>query len=477
MKIRRIMIAAPKSGSGKTLVTCALLQILKEKGENVISFKCGPDYIDPMFHEKTLGIPSGNLDTFFTGEETTRRIFRKHAEKKTFAVLEGVMGLYDGLGGVREEGSSYHLAKVTGTPIVLAADVKGMGQSIVPLLAGFLKYDREHLIKGVILNRISKGYYETVKPLIEKELGISALGFLPEQKAFQMESRHLGLVLPEEQENLKEKLTAVSRELESTVSIRAIWEIADRAGEITNSADKITDSTDKITNSARDITDLGEGKPKTISNPVIAVAKDEAFCFYYKENLMLLEEYGARIQFFSPLHDKSLPKDCRGILLGGGYPELYAKELSQNADMRRAVRQAALSKMPMAAECGGFLYLHDFLTDREGIRYAMAGVIPAECYDAGKTVRFGYVEIQEKEGFFLPKGETIRGHEFHYYDSTDNGNGALAVKPVTGRSYSCVMTGENYWFGFPHLYYPSNPAFAKAFVQKAERWNKTKNGC
>ncbi|MCM1126153.1 MAG: cobyrinate a,c-diamide synthase [Lachnospiraceae bacterium] len=450
MKIRRIMIAAPKSGSGKTIVTCALLQILKEKGENVVSFKCGPDYIDPMFHEKTLGIPSGNLDTFFTGEETTRRIFRKHAEKKTFAVLEGVMGLYDGLGGVREEGSSYHLAKVTGTPIVLVADVKGMGQSIVPLLAGFLKYDREHLIRGVILNRISKGYYETVKPLIERELGLLVLGFLPEQKAFQMESRHLGLVLPNEQENLKEKLTSISRELESTVSLRGVQEIADSAGEITDSA---------------------EGKPKTISNPVIAVAKDEAFCFYYKENLMLLEEYGARIQFFSPLHDKSLPKDCRGILLGGGYPELYAKELSQNVDMRRAVKQTFLSKMPMAAECGGFLYLHDFLTDREGIRYAMAGVIPAECFDTGKTVRFGYVEIQEKEGFFLPKGETIKGHEFHYYDSTDNGNGALAVKPVTGRSYSCVMTGENYWFGFPHLYYPSNPAFAKAFVQKAERWS------
>ena len=162
MRIKRIMIAAPKSGSGKTVLTCALLQILKSDGYQVASFKCGPDYIDPMFHEKAIGVPSKNLDTFFTGEEQTRRLFLNGIVEKDFAVLEGVMGLYDGLGGIREEGSSYHLAKVTGTPIVFVVDAKGMGRSVISMIAGFLDYDRAHLIRGVILNRISKGYYEMI---------------------------------------------------------------------------------------------------------------------------------------------------------------------------------------------------------------------------------------------------------------------------------------------------------------------------
>ncbi|MDE5932313.1 MAG: AAA family ATPase, partial [Lachnospiraceae bacterium] len=220
MKRKRIMIAAPKSGSGKTLITCALLLALQKNGWRPVSYKCGPDYIDPMFHEKVIGIPSKNLDTFFTGEEQTRKLFvesvmgsksgrkessmgesafgKSGAERETFAVIEGVMGLYDGLGGIREEGSSYHLAKVTKTPIVLVVDAKGMGRSVISLLAGFLAYDKEQLIRGVILNRISKGYYERIKPLIEEELNLCVAGFLPEKEEFHIGSRHLGLVLPDE---------------------------------------------------------------------------------------------------------------------------------------------------------------------------------------------------------------------------------------------------------------------------------------
>ena len=158
MKLKRIMIAAPKSGSGKTTITCALLKALKDRGESVVSYKCGPDYIDPMFHQKVIGIPSKNLDTFFTGAEETKRLFLKNRTENEFAVLEGVMGMYDGLGGIREEGSSYHLAKVTKTPVILVIDAKGMGRSIISLIAGFLAYDKEHLIKGVIFNRMSKSF-------------------------------------------------------------------------------------------------------------------------------------------------------------------------------------------------------------------------------------------------------------------------------------------------------------------------------
>lgn len=458
MKVNRIMIAAPKSGSGKTTITCALLQALKNTGRQVVSFKCGPDYIDPMFHEKAIGVPAKNLDTFFTDAEQTRRLFLNDIRQDSFAVLEGVMGLFDGLGGIREEGSSYHLAKVTRTPIILVVDAKGMGRSVIPLIAGFLSYDKERLIQGVILNRISKGYYEILKPLMEEELGIPILGFLSDKQEFCIGSRHLGLFLPDglsqEMRDIREKLQQIAKVFGQTVSIEAITKIAESAKEIECSA-----------KNNKKISDCGR--------PVIAVARDEAFCFYYADNLRLLQEYGAQIIYFSPLHDEKLPDKCHGLLIGGGYPELYAWQLSQNSAMRSAVREAVKNGMPVVAECGGFMYLHSSITDKEGLRHDMAGVIPATCYDTGRLVRFGYIEIQEKQSYFLPEGERIKGHEFHYYDSSDNGNDAIAIKPVTGKKYSCIMEGETYWMGFAHLYYPSNPLFAKRFVAKAENYKET----
>lgn len=456
MEIKSLMIAAPKSGSGKTTVTCGLLQVLKNQGKQVTACKCGPDYIDPMFHETVLGVPSYNLDTFFTGEEYTRELFMEYAAKGEYVVLEGVMGLYDGLGGIREEGSSYHLAKVTGTPIVLVVDAKGMGRSLAALLAGFLQYDTERLIRGVILNRVSKSYYETIAGVVEKELGLRMLGFLPEQKEFHIESRHLGLVMPEELTEIKENIIKLSAEFEKTILYSELLKIAE-GGKKPGRVKAVEKSERKAKN--------GGKKP-----PVIAVARDEAFCFYYRENLLMLEKNGAVIQYFSPLHDKELPKGCGGLLIGGGYPELYAKKLSENVPMQISIKEAVKKGVPVVAECGGFMYLQESLTDKEGVRHNMAGVIPGESFDTGKPVRFGYIEIQEKNCCFLPEGEKIKGHEFHYYDSSDNGNDALAIKPLTGRSYSCIMEGENYWMGFPHLYYPSNPAFAKAFVGKVRKY-------
>lgn len=464
MRLKRIMIAAPRSGSGKTTMTCALLQALKNKGQQVVSYKCGPDYIDPMFHTAVLGIPSKNLDTFFTGAEGTRDLLLKDRTEGDFAVLEGVMGLFDGLGGIREEGSSYHLAKVTGTPIVLVVDAKGMGRSVVPLIAGFLAYDKEHLIQGVLLNRTSKGYYDVVKPLIEEELQIRVLGCFPDRRDLHLESRHLGLVMPHEQNAIQEQLQTAAEIFTETVSLDAIIGIAGSAGELKGSCGTASAGLP----ADRHMTVSGSSAMQELSGaPVIAVARDEAFCFYYEDNLRMLQELGAKITYFSPLHDNGLPEKCHALLLGGGYPELYLKDLSGNGSMRRAVKQAFDNGMPAVAECGGFMYLHDAVTDRAGASYAMAGVLPGKCTDTGKLVRFGYVEIEEKHCGFLPEGERIRGHEFHVFDSTDNGDSCLASKPVTGRAYPCVIEGEHTWLGFPHLYYPSNPAFAKGFVEKA----------
>ena len=453
MKLPRLMIAAPKSGSGKTMITCALLQVLKERDEQVYACKCGPDYIDPMFHQKVIGVPAKNLDTFFTNEHMTRALLLKDRKENDIVVMEGVMGLYDGLGGIREEGSAYHLATVTATPIVLVVDVKGMGRSVISLIAGFLQYDTMHLIKGIIMNRMSKSYYEILKPIIEEELGITVLGYFPEEKGLHIESRHLGLRLPHEIEGLKEQVKTVAEKLEITVDMDQVLTIAKTAKELEKE------------------TDL-QLVPVTKEKPLIAVARDEAFCFYYAENLSMLEQLGAELVFFSPLHDCELPKDCHGLLLGGGYPELVAEALSRNQSMLVSIRQAIEKGMPSVAECGGFMYLHESITDEVGMKMPMAGVIPATCYNNGKLVRFGYIELEDKQGYFMTKGNKIRAHEFHYYDSTNNGEACMATKPVTGKQYPCIMAGKKFWWGFPHLYYPSNPTFARHFVEEVVAYKK-----
>lgn len=484
------MIAAPKSGSGKTMITCALLQLLKDSGKNVLSYKCGPDYIDPMFHKKVLGVPSKNLDTFFTDEKTTVQLFLDERADGDFAVLEGVMGLYDGLGGIYEQGSSYHLAKVTQTPIILVVDAKGMGKSVLALIAGFLQYDTHHLIKGVLLNRMSKGYYDIIKPLIEKELSVKVVGYFPEQKDIGLSSRHLGLVMPDELSDVKKQLNETADRLKKTIDMDLFIDIAEAADEISDSESADEDKRQTLKNA----------EPMRIqdqNNTVnIAVAMDEAFCFYYEDNWKLLEKCGAKLQYFSPIHDTKLPEDCDAMLLGGGYPELYAKELSKNVSMLNAIKKAFKAGMPTVAECGGFMYLHTYIRNicddndeknnadtqnkadiqNDMNKSKLVGALDGGCHFKGKLVRFGYIELAEKHSNFLPLNEKIKAHEFHYYDSTDNGADCIATKPATGRSYDCVISHDNYWLGFPHLYYPSNPHFAESLVRKAYEYRRNKNG-
>ena len=506
MKFPRILIGAAGSGSGKTLITCALLQALCDRGQSPAAFKCGPDYIDPMFHRKVLGVPSKNLDTFFTGEALTRKLLTEPRQKmqdcgrgswqpigesgescQTFgenggdwqdiSVIEGVMGLYDGLGGIREEGSAYHLAKVTGTPVVLIIDAHGMGKSLLAVIAGFLAYDREHLIKGVILNRTSGMFFETIKPEIEKSFPVAALGYFPKQEKLSFESRHLGLRLPEESEDIREKIKSAAGVFRETVDMERLLEIAGAAEELpervcVEPAEKKPGEPEDVERELKEKAGVLKKlarEPKKVS---IAVAWDEAFCFYYEDNLRLLEKLGAELLYFSPLHDTCIPASASALLLGGGYPELYAEKLSENEAMKRDIREKIKNGMPTVAECGGFMYLHEELEDMEGRPFQMAGIVPGSCRYQGKLVRFGYVEIAEKKQNFLPEGETIKGHEFHYFDSTANGSGCVAEKPVSGRKWDCVWNKENCWFGFPHLYYYSNPAFAKNLIAKARNYGK-----
>lgn len=447
MKRPRIMISAPASGSGKTLVTCGLLMAFKKRGIEQKSFKCGPDYIDPMFHQEVLEVPSENLDIFLAGEENLKKMFVARTGDGSLAVLEGAMGLYDGLGGITPEASAYEVARLTKTPIVLVIDAKGMGYSLIPLLQGFLMRDKEHLIGGVILNRTSAMFAKTIAPRIEEETGIRVFGCLPVQKQVSIGNRHLGLLLPQELSDLKEQLSGVAEALEKNVDLDALLSLAETAAE-----HPVSDESRFPAKEA--------GKNWGAEVP-IAVARDEAFCFYYEENLRMLERAGAKLIYFSPLHDKKMP-EAAGFLLGGGYPELYARELSENTSMLESILAAIQADIPSLAECGGFLYLHETLEDPDGVRYPMVGAVRGNAYNTGKLGRFGYVTLTRGE-------KSIRAHEFHYYDSENNGADYLAVKPVTGRSWNCMHEGEHFLWGFPHLYYASAPWLVEQFIKEARK--------
>ena len=462
-KLPRIVISAPKSGSGKTLVTISLMGAFLAQKKSLRAFKCGPDYIDPMFHKKILGITSKNLDLFFTNEEQTRAIFAQDNDSE-LSIIEGVMGLYDGTGGISEEASTWHLAKTLQAPVILVIDAKGMGLSIVAEIQGFLGMDSAHLIKGVILNNIPKSFFDQIKPVIQEKCGVQVLGFFPFQKDIEIESRHLGLKLPDEIENIKEMAAKAAEKISKTVDLDAIVKIAEDAAEVTY------DEKSGIGGGEKALSDTGPARVR------IAVAKDEAFCFYYEDNLKLLESFDAEIVEFSPIHDKSLPPDIDGLIFGGGYPEFYAEELSQNSNIIEEISAKIATGVPSLAECGGFMYLHNTLKNQSGNSYQMAGIIDGDTFYTGKLVRFGYITVKSKsekgEGDCFFNG-SIKGHEFHYFDSTQNGSSFCATK-TSGKEYDLGLTGKNHFWSFAHLYYPSNPDFAKNFVEQCRKYKEGK---
>ena len=451
----RIMLASPKSGSGKTTVTCALLQTLKNLGKNPIAFKCGPDFIDPMFHRKVLGIDSTNLDSFFCSEEKLRQIFAANfslsgKNGNACAVIEGVMGLYDGLGGISLQASSYDVARITKTPIILIIDVSGMSRSVLALIRGFLDYDEANLIKGVFLNNTNGSQFLILKKLIEDETELEVLGFLPKLTEYVWKSRHLGLFLPEEIHDLKEQVDRISAALEKTMDFAALERIFSCSTQPDLQPENFFPSPN-----------IQKETPLRVR---VAVAYDEAFCFYYRENLRLLEEAGAKLLYFSPLHDKALPEGVQGILLGGGYPELYGKELQENAPIRKSIREAVGKGAAVLAECGGFMFLQENLTDAKGASYEMCGILEGKCSYTGRLVRFGYGEFSPK---YPQRGisSAIKGHEFHYFDSTRNGEAFKATKSFSAKSWDCCVFTDKILAGFPHFYYHSNPEIVKWFIE------------
>lgn len=456
----RFMIAAEKSGQGKTMITCGLLSLLSDTqgpaAEYAVhAFKCGPDYIDPMFHRRVLGIPSRNLDSFFSSEDELCHLLGRHGRnRKSLGVIEGVMGYYDGLGGITDRASAYEVARLTKTPVVLIVDASGRSYSVLAAIRGFLTYRPDSRIGGVIFNRLSPMLYPGLKEAAERELGISVIGYVPVLEDFTFESRHLGLIMPEEIPKFKEKIKALADQIRPGIDFSALLSLAKTAGPLSMQGEKIPCV-----------------RKKNGQKPVIAVAMDQAFCFYYEDNLDTLKAMGAELCYFSPMKDRRIPSGADGLYLGGGYPELYGGPLSENDSMRESMRECIGRGMPCIAECGGYLYLKEWLIDGENRRWPMCGVLPGGSEDSGKLSRFGYGIMTIKEdGLLGLAGEEFPVHEFHHWDCKENGATCYFRKPSGNRGWDCGYMTDSLYAGFPHLYFYGH--YPSRFLWCAARWKE-----
>ncbi len=457
------MIAGVGSGCGKTTAVCGILYGLKKLGLSVQAFKSGPDYIDPMFHKKVLGTEGGNLDLFFSGEDGVRCLLAEGMGQRDIAIVEGAMGYYDGI-GMTEAAGCHALAQAAGLPVVLVVDPAGMGLSVCAMIQGFLRYRQPSAIRGILLNRVSRTRYETLKPFVEK-LGVSVLGYIPVQTDLVLESRHLGLVTADEIEGFLPKLERFYNRIRHTIHWELLLGLAAEAPPVLIRDNRFADEACNLLSGDRD-----EKKAVKLR---IGIARDEAFCFLYEENLRYLERRGCEPVFFSPLRDKGLPAGLDGLILCGGYPELYAGSLSENTGMRSSVREAVAGGMPCIAECGGFLYLQTSMTDHTGAVYEMAGVLPGRGCLARGLKRFGYIELTlEKGRLFGLEKLSVHAHEFHYCDCSEPGSDFLAKKASGAGSWQTGVAADRLYAGFPHIYFRGNEAFAEGFLAQAGRYKK-----
>ena len=445
----QFLLAAPRSGSGKTTMTCALLMALKRRGCAPCAFKSGPDYIDPMFHRAVLGVESRSLDLFFSAPETVRTLYARGAAGHGAAVCEGAMGFYDGLGGVSDRASAWHLADTLGLPVLLVVEPKGQSLTLAAELKGLVNFRTPSHIAGILLNNCTARMHALLAPMLEKETGLPVLGFLPKLPEAVIGSRHLGLYTAAEVENLQQKLALLADAVEEHIDWPRLLALCEKEPPA--------------------LPVQPETPPARVR---IAVAQDEAFCFTYAETLEAFRDAGAEVVFFSPLRDTALPENIGGLYLPGGYPELHARELSENTSLLREIKQKIESGLPTAAECGGFLYLGQSLTDAEGQSWPMAGVLPGEAKDAGRLVRFGYAALSaDSDSMLFRAGESFPIHEFHHWDSTANGTALAAKKPVGGAEWRCGFVNEHFYAGFPHLYWAGTP-LPQRFAAAAENYRR-----
>lgn len=449
--MKRLLIAAPTSGTGKTSISLGLMRAFKNRGLTVQPYKAGPDYIDSAFHTKACGRFSRNLDLWMLEPEVLKQLFCKNAEGSDLCLVEGVMGLYDGLGHDFDNGSSAHLARVLDAPVVLVIDGRGVSTSAAALVKGFKELDSRVNLAGVIINQVSgERHYQLIREAIESLTQVRCYGYVEKNSAISLESRHLGLIPSIETEDLERKLELLALSMTKTVDLPGLLKLSERASPMAA---------------------LPFAAPAGHYPVRIGLARDEAFNFYYEDNLDLLRIYGVEWVPFSPIHDAVLPEGLGGIYIGGGFPEVFAEQLSQNTTMLSSIRQAAQSGIPLFAECGGYMYLMEAIRDFEGRIHSMTGILTGTAAMTKRLQRFGYVSVTlASDSLFGPAGTTLRGHEFHRSireASQDTPSQAYEVVKASPphESWSCGENTGNVLAAYAHIHWISNPLAALSFAK------------
>ena len=457
--MRAIVIAGTTSGVGKTTVATGLIGALHKRGFKVQPFKAGPDYIDPTYHTWVGGEPSRNLDTWLLSQSAVIELFTRAMQGKDIAIIEGVMGLYDGRSSMSEEGSTAELAKLLRAPVLLVVDSRKGARSLAAMAAGYQTFDRSLHIGGVILNGIgSDDHLKVCREAIEHYTGIKVLGYLPRRDDLSLPERYLGLIPTVEGSADEEFLTRLIAQCEATFNIAEILRLSEQA---------MTLDTEPT---------LFPAMPKPATTR-IAMAKDKAFSFYYQDSLDLLEAWGAELMPFSPLQDTKLPQGISGLYVGGGFPELYAAELVANEPMRREIKIAAERGMPIYAECGGLMYLGTNLRDLRGNEYPMAGAIPVCSRIDSPRLSLGYRTVQALgDGPLLNQGEVVRGHEFHWSVLDNNADSPNAYCVIDKGKRLEGFHRRNLLASYIHLHLGSLPSMAVHFIDNCRRFQASQEG-
>lgn len=453
---RGLVIAGVHSGVGKTTVALGLVAAYRRRGLRVQPFKVGPDFIDPGHHSQAAGRPAINLDGWMLSQETNLTLFHHYCQGAHLAVVEGVMGLFDGYDGASEAGSTAQIAKWLGLPVILVVAARSLARSAAALVHGFATFDPDLPVAGVIFNQVgSPRHLAYLQQAMAAMPGVRCLGGLPRQEGLIIPERHLGLVTAQEHPLAPAYLDNLAAWVERHLDLTALWE------------------------SLPILPGQPQSEPAAVPPRVrVGVAQDEAFCFYYFENLRLLQSSGAQLVFFSPRRDTALPSDLHGLYLGGGYPEVFAQELAANLGLREAIRKKAAAGLPIYAECGGLMYLSRGLTTLDGECLPMAGVLPLEVRMLPRLKALGYREVTLTGDTLLgPAGLRVRGHEFHYSEIMALPTAVPTVYYLTGRGQA-EGRQEGYWqnrtlASYVHLHFASNPEVARHFVEACCRYKES----
>lgn len=457
MTTPRIIIAGTHSGSGKTTVVMGLGLALTKRGLRVQPFKTGPDYIDPGFHSHATGRICRNLDSMLLDKDPLLELFHRSSQDADISIVEGVMGLFDGASGLDDRGSSASLARISHTPVILVIDARAMARSAAAVVLGFNSLDPSLKLAGVIFNRIgSPRHYEMIKSAVESTTSVPVLGYLPREKNITMPERHLGLVPAWEKEGYEETEKLLTDLVEEHIDLEKIISIARSAEDFPPFRQTIF---------------KGEPETDTVS---LAIAMDDAFHFYYQDNLDLLEHMGAKLIPFSPVKDRHLPKGISAIYIGGGFPELLAEDLEANESIKQDIRDMAARGMPIYAECGGFMYLVESIEGKDGKLHEMAGLFPGRMVMKKRLRSLGYCNGEIlKDTLIGPRGTSLRGHVFHWSSYEGPEDMDYALKLTKGDQVTMEGLSEgNVMASYLHVHFASTPTIPENILKKARLWRK-----